>query len=370
MANNTFVGFPHSGHSLSPPDPLDSDQVRELQPVTTWNRDGGYTVTRRWRGPIDSLILFSNGGSGNKDYDGTYFTGTSDILLGGAGRDGAISTDLQRDEGGQLGIFTATWVTSNIDSALWTGAPTAPATRGATSGDQFQESSLWTLDGNDLEKDVYDGMVMEECERVLEASSPGSQFGFVRRVKNAIDAYSSAKDRDGNGIPDYDKKAFDIEDYFSLIVPPLSLINLATSVLVYPPGSVTLLDDLKVACGDILKGQQAFTISQYVLRNTKTTQYTSSIAPHLANTNRVWTTANIKTLMGTETRTIDPPTTIVNYDIPLLGVLGSSGIFDTSKWLYRTPDIQELNNGKWQITKEFWEGTEIALSTYKAYGVT
>lgn len=83
MANTTFVGFPHAGHSYSPSDPLDSDQVQEIQPVTTWNRDGGYTVTRRWRGPIASLEDFSNGGSGNKDYAGTYFTGTSGILLGG-----------------------------------------------------------------------------------------------------------------------------------------------------------------------------------------------------------------------------------------------------------------------------------------------
>jgi hypothetical protein len=132
---------------------------------------------------------------------------------------------------------------------------------------------------------------------------------------------------------------------------------------------VTLLDDLKVACGDILRGQEAFTISQYVLRNTKTTQYTSSLAAHLANVNRVWTTANIKTLMTAETRAIDPPTSGTNYDIPLLGVLGSSDIFAASKWLYRTPDIQELSNGKWQITKEFWEGADISLSTYKAYGV-
>lgn len=366
MANNTFVGFPNGQGETG----INAgDVVREIQPLTAWSRDGNYTITRRWRGPVTALKNFSDGGVNNKDYAGTYFTGTSGILLGGAGRDGAIKTELQEDEGGQLGVFSATWVTSNLTAAQWTGAPVAPATRGATTGDQFQESSLWTLDGNDLEKDVYRGMVMVECERVLEASSPGSQFGFVRRVKNAIDAYSSAKDKDGNTVPDYDEKAFDIEDYFSLIVPPLSLINLATSVLVNPPGTVTLLDDLKVACADILRGQEAFTISQYVLRNTKTTQYTSALVAHLANANRVWTTANIKALMLAETRTIDPPTTADDYDIPLLGVLGSSGVFDSAKWLYRTPDIQELSNGKWQITKEFWEGADISLSTYKAYGV-
>ena len=81
MANNTFVGFPHgqgdTGLSAA-------DVVKELQPVTTWNRQGGYTVTRRWRGPIDALVNFSDGGASNADFDGTYFTGTTGILLGGA----------------------------------------------------------------------------------------------------------------------------------------------------------------------------------------------------------------------------------------------------------------------------------------------
>jgi len=368
MANTTFVGFPHSGHSTSPGDPLDSDQVQELQPVTTWSREGGYTVTRRWRGPVDSLELFSNGGSGNKDYAGTYFTGTSGILLGGAGRDGAISTDLVRDEGGQLGIFSATWVTSNLTSALWTGAPTAPATRGATSGDQFQESSLWTLDGNDIEKDIYQCDIFPKCEDVINAAATGAGNGWAERVKLAITAYLAGNDGDGTPMADPYGTPFALTEYFgdTSIIPLAALVAPTPSIT----GGTSLYTDLQAVCVDILKGQEAFTISQYVLRNTKTTQYTSSIAAHLANTNRIWTTANIKTLMAAETRTIDPPISIVDYDIPLLGVLGSSGIFDTSKWLYRTPDIQELSNGKWQITKEWWEGTEISLSTYKAYGVT
>ncbi|MBT3708472.1 MAG: hypothetical protein HOG19_03450 [Gammaproteobacteria bacterium] len=308
-------------------------------------------------------MAFSDGGSGEADFDGTYLT------AGGAGLDGAISTELTREEGGQIGIFSAKWVTSNLSTTLGTGATNGPgglSGRGGTTGDQFQESSLWTLDGNDLEKDVYKGMVIEACEDALEADTAGTQFGFAMRVKKAIADYNGGTDADGNSIPDYFDKAFDITDYFGSIADhPLSVINAASSVM----GLTTLLDDLKQACSDILRGQESFTISQYVLRNTKTTQYTSSIAAHLANTNRIWTTANIKTLMAAETRTIDPPVSTDAYDIPLLGVLGSSGIFDTSKWLYRTPDIQELNNGKWQITKEFWEGTEISLSTYKVFGV-
>ena len=129
---------------------------------------------------------------------------------GGAGIDGAIATDLVRDEGGQLGIFSATWVTSNLSTTLGTGATNGPgglSGRGDTSGDQFQESSLWTLDGNDLEKDVYNGMVMEACEDALKADTAGTQFGFVMRVKKAIADYNAGTDADGNGIADYFDKA-------------------------------------------------------------------------------------------------------------------------------------------------------------------
>jgi hypothetical protein len=351
MANTTFVGFPHAGHSTSPPDPLDSDQVQEIQPVTTWNRDGGYTVTRRWRGPIDSLVLFSNGGSTNKDFAGTYFTGTSGMLLGGAGRDGAVSTDLVRDAGGLLGTFTATWVTSNIATAL--GDPRA-AGRTGTSGDQYQESSLWTLDGNDLEKSIWESKVMLS---IINTIASIYREGFSARVKRGCDLYLTGKDLDNNPIVDYGVKPFLIDNYLGTASgPPLDLLSGAQ------------LATLGEICVEYMKGVEGFTISQYVLRNTKTTQYTSAVAanaliPYYADINKIWITSDITALMTADTRPIDPPITIVNFDLPLIGVLGT--VFSTSKWLYRTPDVQELNNGKWQITREWWESAGYAEILYE-----
>ena len=117
-----------------------------------------------------------------------------------------------------------------------------------------------------------------------------------------------------------------------------------------------------------MKGVEGFTISQYVLRNTKTTQYTSAVAanaliPYYADINKIWDTSDITALMTADTRPIDPPITIVNFDLPLIGVLGT--VFNTSKWLYRTPDVQELNNGKWQITREWWESAGYAEILYE-----
>ena len=348
MANNTFVGFPHGQLDVG----IDAaDVVKELQPVTTWNRQGGYTVTRRWRGPIDALVNFSDGGASNADFDGTYFTGTTGILLGGAGRDGATSTNLEREEGGQIGIFTATWVSSNIATRLTSGGQVP--SDGSTSGDLFQESSIWTLDGNDIEKDLFDCPVVQLCETTL------GSYGFAARAKKAVENYKDGKDKDGVALADPTATAFLWDSY--LTAAEVTALQAAASIL----GNGNLFIDLRDVSNDAFKGVETFSFSQYVLRNVKTVQYTSSILPSYTNVNNIWTTANIKTLMAAETRTIDPPSSTVAYTLPLLGVLGT--VLNFSKWLYRTPDVQQLNNGKWQITKEWWEADEIATSCYKAY---
>jgi hypothetical protein len=348
MANNTFVGFNLPGSPSPGTSATDSRVVRELQPVTTWSRDGNYNVTRRWRGPIDALKAFSEGGIGEADFDGTYFSGAVGILPGGAGIDGAVSTNLLRDDGGQLGLFTATWVTSNVTNAL--GDPKV-ATRTGTGGDQYQESSLWSLDGNDLEKDLFDCPVLVACKTAL------SSDGFPARAKKAVDNYKNGLDVNGAAIPDMKGYAFIWDSYLS--AGEVTTLQAATSIL----GNGNLFIDLRDVSDDAFKGTSAFRISQYVLRNTKVVNYSSSQIPHYTNTNRVWTTAQIKTVMAAETRTIDPPTTVTAYTLPLIGVLGT--ILNSSKWLYGTPDVTQLNNGKWQITKEWTEGADIASSCYE-----
>jgi len=356
MANNTFVGFPHAGHS-PPNTPFDADQVQEIQPITTWSRDGGYTVTRRWRGPIESLEIFSDGGAGSFDYAGTYFTGATAWHAGGPGMDGAISTDLQRDEGGQLGVFSATWVTSSLSSAL--GNPRASGRTG-TSGDLYQESSLWNLDGNDIEKDLFDCPLLEACAAVLGADG----YGFAARCKKAIENYKNGLDDKGAALSDPMSTSFLWISYLSSATSTALADASSAPDILGISGHTSLFDDLSSLAEDALKGAESYRISQYVLRNTKIVTYQSSQIPFYANTNRVWTTAQIKTVMAAETRTIDPPSVEADYTLPLIGLLGT--VLDSSKWLYSTPDVTQLNNGKWQITKEWVEGSEIATSCYRA----
>ena len=350
MANNTFVGFPH-GQSDTGIDA--ADVVKELQPVTTWNRDTGYTVTRRWRGPIDALVNFSDGGASNADFDGTYFTGTTGIILGGAGRDGAISTNLEREEGGQLGVFSATWVSSSIASRLTSGGQVP--SDGSTSGDLYQESSLWFLDGNDLEKNILECKPMTAI--IADINTVVQRDGFPSRVQAAVDDYKSGKDKEGNTIANYWETKFDIADYFTAADPPYSELS---------AGSIAALG---LICQDMFKGVEAFTVSQYVLRNTVTTQYTSAsganlLAPYYVDVNKIWLTSDVTTMMGASTRPIDPPTSTVAFTLPLIGLLSGSP-FSTYKWLYRTPDVQQLGNGKWQITREWWETTDYSTMLYE-----
>ena len=354
MANSTFIGFNFPSSSTT--SYTDSQVVREIQPITTWNRDGGYTVTRRWRGPIDSLVAFSNGGSGEADFHGTYFTGTSGILLGGAGRDGAISTNLERDEGGRLGTFTATWISSNIATRLTSGGQVP--SDGSPSGDLYQESSLWFLDGNDLEKNILECKPMEAI--IADISTADQRQGFPSRVQAAVDDYKAGTDKDGNGVTDYWEKPFDLVDYFIEADSPWSELS---------AGSIAAL---KLICQEMFKGVEAFTISQYVLRNTVTTQYTSAsgvdiLAPYYVDVNTIWDTTDITAMMTAVTsaggRPIDPPTSTVAFTLPLIGLLSGSP-FSTYKWLYRTPDVQQLGNGKWQVTREWWETTDYSTVLY------
>ena len=349
MANNAFVGFPHGQGDTG----IDAaDVVKEMQPVTTWNRDTGYTVTRRWRGPIDALVNFSDGGASNADYAGTYFTGTSGILLGGAGRDGAISTNLEREEGGQVGVFSATWVSSNLATRLTSGGQVP--SDGSTSGALYQESSLWFLDGNDLEKNILECKPMAAI--VADISTTAQRDGFPSRVQAAVDDYKSGNDKSGNSIPDYWEKKFDITDYFDSGSPPYSELTTASRTA------------LGLICQEMFKGVEAFTVSQYVLRNTVTTQYTSAsgaqlLAPYYVDVNKIWATSDLTAMMTASTRPIDPPTSTVAFTLPLIGLLSGSP-FSTYKWLYRTPDVQQLGNGKWQITREWWETTDYSTVLY------
>lgn len=336
MANSTLVGFTST---------TNSNQCKEIQPLTTWTRDGNYQVTRRWVGPIDSLANFSDGGSGNADSAGTYFSGAtvSPYSPGGAGVDGAISVDLARDEGGLLGTLSVTWVSSSISSAL--GDPKA-AGRTGTTGDQYQDSSLWFLDGNDLEKNI---LTCPKMNTIVLAVDAAQRKGFAGRVQDAIDLYTARQDKSGNPMSDPFQTAFDIEDYFTAGASPYDDLNANQKA------------DLKEICDEMLKGVEAYPISQFVLRNTITVQYSSTVAaqvlvPYYANVNQIWSTTQLQAAMTAQTRPIDPPTVpSVAYTLPLIGVLGT--IFSSSKWLYRTPDVQQLGNGKWQITREWWETT-------------
>ena len=195
--------------------------------------------------------------------------------------------------------------------------------------------------------------ILEEIENDTTGTScSGGQYGFTSRLKQSMDSFAKGEDKDGNGIPDYYEKTYRVTDYFDVDSCPLSALT------------STQLENLLAICQEYMKGVEAFPIGQYVLRNTKTVTYQSSIIPAYADMHKIWTTAHVKNLMLSETRTIDPPTSTVAFTLPLIGVLGT--VFSTSKWLYRTPDVTQQNNGNWQITKEWWETDGYAEVLYEA----
>ena len=117
---------------------VDTTHVFELRPEMSWTREGAYTVRRKWRGHYAALLKFSNGGVSNKDGNDFYFS------TGGPGVDGAVDTALDYDEGGSLATLTVTWHSRSADGGPGVDKPAA--------ADISQFSSLWQLNGNDIEK--------------------------------------------------------------------------------------------------------------------------------------------------------------------------------------------------------------------------
>lgn len=191
---------------------------------------------------------------------------------------------------------------------------------------------------------------------IADINTATQRNGFASRVQAAIDKYKSGEDKDDSLVADYYEHAFDIEEYFDTGAAPYSELS---------GGSKTAL---KAICEDVLKGVEAFTVSQYVLRNTITLQYASTagaqvLAPYYDDVNKIWETSDITAAMTAMTRPIDPATSTVAFTLPLIGLLSSSP-FSGYKWLYRTPDVQQLGNGKWQITREWWETTDYSTVLY------
>jgi hypothetical protein len=230
-----------------------------------------------------------------------------------------------------------------------------------SAADVSQFSSLWTLQASDLEKDILYCPLMVAVNAILETASTGRSKGFATRISKAVQLYSAKKDRDDGIISDYFKKEFRLAgnsttypssgDVIWYIkddeVPWTSITSYDTTY------TTTYAAKLQSLAEEMLKGVTGFPVSQFVLRNVKKTQWTANVNTYFTNyyvdTNTMWNTKQINYMMF-----LDTYDSISTGLLPLIGTI-CTRFGNTAKWLYRTPTVQQNQNGSWTITREWWK---------------
>lgn len=167
---------------------------------------------------------------------------------------------------------------------------------GATSTTVLNDT--WELDGNDLEKSIWElPKVVEQMERTADLSDRAT-------IRQNIESFVRGESSDGATAP----AGFDSEVYEALVA---SLLN----------------------------GVEAFSVSTYVLRRTLTLTANTEVAPGFANANKIFSRAQ---LLSAE------PTIPDNLQSSL-----PEGV-----WLKKTPTASQQSDGRWVYRVEYWWAEE------------
>lgn len=247
--------------------------IVELPDVRTYDPRTGWRVTKRWRG-IPAAIR-------QKMQE-------------------AVSAGLQcslepNDEGG-YDTLSASYGVDLYDST------------NAALADQ------WTLQGNDLEKSIWEHVAFK------------AELAKITDLKHLA---QFKKD-----IADLVNGEFDEEDE----VTPASLIPAGYSI------SSTVIESF---VRSLLAGVDSYLVSQYVLRHTVTVASGSSIRASYTGVGYVYSTAQIVAIENIPNNLI--------FSLP-------EGV-----WLKRTPTVDQVTYDRWQITQEWWHADAYDPFIYTPY---
>lgn len=174
------------------------------------------------------------------------------------------------------------------------------------SGPETILNDLWELDGNDMEKSIWElPKIRRELEKTLDVWERA-------QVRANIEALVRGDSEDGATTP----SNFDPAVYTGLI-------------------------------SSLISGVEAFPISTYVLRRTLTLPALTTLAPGFANSNRIYTTAQ---LLAFETSI---PTNLGNT-------------LPTGYWQKKTPTASQQSDGRWVYRVEYWWAEEYDPFIYEA----
>ena len=275
--------------------------VIEQAPERSWDSVNGYSTTRIYVGNKVKVEQFSEGHI--MDADG--FGIVSGYQNATITYNGPAATLRLTYSGINFGS------TSSSTSGL---VPSASEIAAATL------SSQWYLEGNDLEKDLFQLPNMQAIAKNLSNAS-------LATWRKDFDTSVSAR-TDPDSVP------MAASSFYSGTVNTMN----ATAQAAY----------VKNIYVSMLRGIEFFTVSQYVLRNVKIVPPSTNQSPEHAYVG----TQFIHTLMTA--------TSGNGQSVPAAILSGISGGY----WLKRTPSVEQTSDGNYQISKEFWYSEEYDTNIY------
>jgi len=248
----------------------------QLPTTVAWDPRTGWQITQRWRG--------------------------SQVTID------AIETNY-RSIGCRTNKFT------DDDGSYWTVEVTSGATE--LQPPDVPLSDQWSLDGNDLEKSIWEfPEIASQFETLILNPQNGEEnLKMINVLRNMCESYAKGEVtyNDVNG----QSQTLSLEAIKTvsdgLGIPWLTMSKIVASLALHT---------------------DTFLVSQWVLRRTTVIAANSTIKPALRNINKVFTTQQLRDIEGV-------PGTI-RFDLP------------EGEWLKRTPTFEQTAADKWTIKQEWW----------------
>lgn len=258
----------------------------ELKNRYTWNRWAGWTVNKSFKGLAVHL----------QDYVKTL----QDL--------GAIEINYEpMDEEG-------------VGSQFWTVRGTFGKTDEIPNAKPEAEA-VWSLTGNDIENSILRLPVVRQVLDPIFAANPDEFYAIKKDILDIVA---------GN-------KKFSEASWFQA----LSGVTIKNGLIQFPKGVTELHIVLLALTYALMRGEDAYPLSQWVLRKSQIVEPDSTKPLPFKEANRIFTTA---ALIARENVPESPIP-----DVLLLDIQALNGF-----WLKRTPSREPTGNGKYQLSVEWW----------------
>lgn len=185
---------------------------------------------------------------------------------------------------------------------------------GSTTAPADPVSRVWTLQGNDIE--VTPWALPKMQSELAKITNVELRARIVARIEALIRGETQFRDETGK-------------------LTPLTLTNILSDTFAYAIDPQVFIDVVDA----MASGIEAFPVSQYVLRKVETVVAASQLKVSHENTGRMLTYGRL---------IADEPT------LPSAILIEPGGLQADHFFLKRTPTVDQMNHGQWQLTQEYW----------------